>query len=101
MGGAEMVDFLDFAPPTCDHGAVYQKDCVACAVRVLNYYVPVSMRLYVEAKAGTYEAGAADRDGFFRVVASGLTPAEALVNLRNPLALIAFMDKTNGAGEEA
>jgi hypothetical protein len=52
------------------------------------------MRLYVESKAGKYCAGAADRDGFFRVIAEGLTPAEALVNLRNPLALIAFMDKT-------
>lgn len=93
MSEAGVVDFLDFAPPTCDHGSLYQKDCVACAVKVLNFYVPVSMRLYVQFKSGSYEAGAADRDGFFRVVASGLTPADALVNLRNPLALIAFMEK--------
>lgn len=98
MSEAGVVDFLDFAPPTCDHGSLYQKDCVACAVKVLNFYVPVSMRLYVQFKSGSYEAGAADRDGFFRVVASGLTPADALANLRNPLALIAFMDKT-GSGE--
>jgi hypothetical protein len=98
MSEADVVDFLDFAPPTCDHGSLYQTDCVACAVRVLNYYIPASMRLYVESKNGKYHAGAADRDGFFRVVSEGLTPAEALVNLRNPLALIAFMDKT-GSGE--
>lgn len=97
MNEAGVVDFLDFAPPTCDHGSLYQADCVACAVRVLNHYIPASMRLYVESKNGKYYAGAADRDGFFRVVAEGLTPAEALVNLRNPLALIAFMDKTEGA----
>ena len=96
MGEAGVVDFLDFAPPTCEHGSSYQKDCVACAVKVLNFYVPASMRLYVEFKAGSYEAGAADRDGFFRVVASGLTPADALANLRNPLALIAFMEKSEG-----
>jgi len=96
MGEAGVVDFLDFAPPTCEHGSSYQKDCVACAVKVLNFYVPASMRLYVEFKAGLYEAGAADRDGFFRVVASGLTPADALANLRNPLALIAFMEKSEG-----
>jgi hypothetical protein len=94
MSEVGVVDFLDFGPPTCGHGSAYEKDCVACAVRILNFYLPASMRLYVESKPGHYEAGAADRDGFFRVVASGLTPAEALVNLRNPLALIAFMEKT-------
>ena len=99
MSGVDVVDFLDFAPPTCEHGSSYQKDCVACAVRVLNLYMPISMRLYVEFKSGLYEAGAADRDGFFRVVASGLTPADALANLRNPLALIAFMEKSE-RGEE-
>ena len=99
MNEAGVVDFLDFAPPTCEHTTTYQPDCVACAVKVLNCYMPVSMRLYVQFKSGSYEAGAADRDGFFRVVASGLTPADALVNLRNPLALIAFMDKSE-RGEE-
>jgi hypothetical protein len=93
MNEAGVVDFLDFAPPTCEHSAMYQPDCVACAISVLNHYIPASMRLYVESKNGKYYAGAADRDGFFRVIAEGLTPAEALANLRNPLALIAFMDK--------
>lgn len=97
MSEASVVDFLDFSTPVCAHdGFVYRRDCVACAVRILNFYLPASMRLYVASKAGNYEAGAADRDGFFRVIAEGLTPAEALVNLRNPLSLIAFMEKTEG-----
>jgi hypothetical protein len=98
MSSAASVDFYDIAPPTCVHEP-YQKDCVACAVRVLNMYLPASMRLSVESKTGTYQAQASDRDGFFRIVASGLTPAEALVNLRNPLALIAFMSKSDGEKE--
>jgi hypothetical protein len=98
MSPAESVDFYDIVPPTCVHDP-YQKDCVACAVRVLNMYLPATMRLSVETKAGSYQAQASDRDGFFRVVAEGLTPAEALVNLRNPLAMIAFMSKSD-KGEE-
>lgn len=99
MGEVDVVDFLDFVPPTCDHGSGYQKDCVACAVRILNFYIPASMRLYVESKSGKYQAGASDRDGFFRVVAEGLTPSDALSNLRNPLALIAFMERSGGDSE--
>lgn len=98
MSGALSVDFLDIATPQCTHEP-YQKDCVACAVRVLKYYLPASMRLSVEQHEDRYDACATDRDGFFRVVASGLTPSAALANLRNPLALIAFMDKTGGEVE--
>jgi hypothetical protein len=98
MSSAAYVDFYDIIPPKCEHDP-YQKDCVACAVRVLNMYLPATMRLSVESKPGFYQAQASDRDGFFRVVANGLTPAEALINLRNPLALIAFMGKSNEGDE--
>jgi hypothetical protein len=98
MTSAAYVDFYDIIPPKCEHDP-YQKDCVACAVRVLNAYLPATMTLAVESKPGYYQAQASDRDGFFRVVASGLTPAEALANLRSPLAMIAFMD-TSERGEE-
>lgn len=94
MDNAGVVDFLDFVPPTCDHVTDFQGDCVACAIRVVSLFLPVSMRLYVESRSGRYFAGAADRDGFFRVVAEGLTPADALANLRNPLARIAFSDSS-------
>jgi hypothetical protein len=57
-------------------------------------YLPATMMLSVESKPDSYQAQACDREGFFRVIASGLTPADALANLRNPLALIAFMEKS-------
>jgi len=98
MSSAGYVDFYDITPPKCVHDP-YQKDCVACAVRVLNMYLPATMRLSVESKGGIYQAQASDREDFFRVVASGLTPAEALVNLRTPLAMIAFMGKSDGGKE--
>jgi hypothetical protein len=98
MSSAAHVDFYDILPPKCEHDP-YQKDCVACAVRVLNMYLPATMMLSVESKPDSYQAQASDRDGFFRVIASGLTPADALVNLRNPLALIAFMSKSDGGQE--
>jgi hypothetical protein len=98
MSPAGYVEFYDIAPPKCEHDP-YQKDCVSCAVRVLKMYLPATMMLSVESKAGTYQAQASDREGFFRVVASGLTPADALVNLRNPLAMIAFMGKLDGEQE--
>lgn len=98
MSSAGYVDFYDILPPKCEHDP-YEKDCVACAVRVLNMYLPATMTLSVESKPGSYQAQASDRDGFFRVVASGLTPAEALVNLRSPLAMISFL-KTSDGGKE-
>ena len=98
MSSAGYVEFYDIAPPKCEHDP-YQKDCVSCAVRVLKMYLPATMVLSVESKPDFYQAQASDRDGFFRVIASGLTPADALVNLRNPLALIAFMSKSDGGQE--
>jgi len=98
MSSAAYVDFYDILPPKCEHDP-YQKDCVACAVRVLKMYLPATMILSVESKPDFYQAQASDRDGFFRVIASGLTPADALVNLRNPLAMIAFMSKSDGEQE--
>jgi len=98
MSSAGYVEFYDIAPPKCEHDP-YQKDCVSCAVRVLKMYLPATMVLSVESKPGSYQAQASDREGFFRVIASGLTPAEALVNLRSPLAMITFLD-TSDKGKE-
>ena len=94
MSPAGYVDFYDILPPKCEHDP-YQKDCVACAVRVLNMYLPATMMLSVESKPDFYQAQACDREGFFRVIASGLTPAEALVNLRSPLAMITFLETSD------
>jgi len=85
------VSVYDTSLSNCDHSQ-YQRDCVACAARVVKLYLPATMTLSVEEHVDRYVACASSRDGFFRIVASGLTPYEALANLRNPLAFVSFMD---------
>jgi hypothetical protein len=96
-----LTEFYDIKPPECSHAAgstqpILERDCVSCVVSILKMYLPVYMQLSVEHHEGKYVACVTDRDGFFRIVAEGLTPAIALFNLRNPLALIAFMSKVGG-----
>jgi hypothetical protein len=93
-----LTEFYDIKPPACAHAAgstqpILERDCVSCVVSILKVYLPVYMQLSVEHHEEKYVACVTDRDGFFRIIANGLTPAIALFNLRDPLALIAFMTR--------